>query len=123
MKQKSEKKTKSIDNFFDKVKKRRTMSRNSTVARATGDGYSYVSANNDHGSDAGHLIKIEIYDMKKIKDVLPVDQWRHADVRVRYYSPSEDDNNYLNINEVLYNITKQIAASGECKKYFIENSK
>lgn len=120
MKQNSEKRPKTIEKFFDNMKKRRALSRSSTVARATGDGYSYVAANNEHAS---HLIKIEIYDMKKIKDVLPVDQWKHADVRVRYYSPSEEDNTYLNINEVLYNITKQIAASGECKKYFIENSK
>lgn len=110
-----------IDSFFEKPKKRKPKVKSSHVSRASGNGVSYVSTNIDDGSTATHLIKIEVYDMKRLKNVPPMEHWKHADVRVKYYVATEDDKHYQNAGELIYNITKDVASNAECSKYFIES--
>uniref|UniRef100_A0A2A4IZU0 Uncharacterized protein n=1 Tax=Heliothis virescens TaxID=7102 RepID=A0A2A4IZU0_HELVI len=60
-------KSQAIDHFFEvepKIKKNKLLS--STVARTARDGVSYISTNSNDGDQATHLIKIEMYDMKKL---------------------------------------------------------
>lgn len=111
-----------IDCFFEKPKKKRVRLQSSNIAQANGEGTSYISSNNDDGSSASHLIKIEVYEMKKLKDVQPIDYWKYADVRVKYYA-SEDDKHYRNVRDLIYNITKQVATKTDCTKYYITADK
>lgn len=112
-----------IETFFEKTNKKKTKSVSSCIGRRNGAGISYISTNQDDGSKATHLIKIEVFQMKKLKDVLPADYWKHCDLRVKYYAQSENDKNYNNTSDIIYSITKQIAEQPECKKFFIETDK
>lgn len=114
----------SIEQFFEKPKKKKKSSNfSSSIGQATTDGTAYISSNDEGSSKATHFIKIEIYEIEKIKDVSPNEYWKYANVRVKYCAPSEEDKNYQYIRDVVYNITKQIAAKSDCKKYYIENKK
>lgn len=86
------------------------------MGRATNDGMSYISTNTDDGSTATHLIKIEIYDLKKLANVPPSDHWKHAEVRVKYYNQAKT-NHHQRTRQLIYNITKEISSSSDCKKY------
>lgn len=115
-------KSQSIDHFFEaqsKIRKRKLLS--STVARAARDGVSYISTNSDDGDQATHLIKIEIYDMKKLCKIPTTDHWKHASTRIKYYVKNNNDSIYDNTNALVYNITKTIAESEKVKKYFFNN--
>lgn len=112
----------SIESFFEKPKKKKKSSSfSSCIGQSTSDGVAYISSNEI--SNATHFIKIEIYEIDKIKDVPPKEYWKYANVRVKYCAPSEEDKNYQNTRDVIYNITKQIANQSDCKKYYIENKK
>lgn len=110
----------SIESFFEKSKKKKKTSLASTIAQADGEGTSCISVSMDDGSTPSHLVKIELYEMKKLKDIAPTDYWKHAAVRVKYYAQSEGDTHYQNTRDVIYNITKLIAGKKDCKKYFFE---
>lgn len=103
-----------------KIKKKKLLS--STVARAARDGVSYISTNSDDGDQATHLIKIEMYDMKKLCKIPTNDHWKHATTRIKYYVKNNNkDSIYDNTNALVYNITKTIAESEKVKKYFFNN--
>ncbi|CAG4997014.1 unnamed protein product [Parnassius apollo] len=110
-------KSQSIDHFFEaesNIKKRKLLS--SSVARAARDGVSYISTNSDDGDQATHLIKIEMYDMKKLSKIPTTDHWKHASTRIKYYVKTNKDSIYDNTNALVYNITKTIAESEKVKK-------
>ncbi|XP_069364378.1 uncharacterized protein [Maniola hyperantus] len=109
-----------IDVFFEKPKKKRRTTISSSVAQATDGGLSYISSNDGDGVSASHLIKIDIYDMKNLEGVLPIDYWKYADLRLKYYVKSDADKFYHSTRDIIYNITKQIAGRHDCKKYFID---
>ncbi|XP_039763080.1 uncharacterized protein LOC120636807 [Pararge aegeria] len=110
----------SIDAFFEKQKKKKRQSKSSCVAQASDGGLSYISSNDDDSISATHLIKIDIYDMKSLKDVSPLEYWKYADLRLKYYVESAGDKHYQSMRDIIYNITKQIAGKHDCKKYFID---
>lgn len=93
------------------------------MSQATAEGVAFIKSNQDDGAYASHLIKIEVYDMEKIKKIPPTEQWKHADVRVKYYANSEDDENVQKSRDVIYNITKQLAAKSDCANFVIDNEK
>lgn len=113
----------SIDEFFEKPKKKKLTKKSSSVGRSTSGGISYITSNKDDSADASHLIKIEVYDVNKIKNVAQTEQWKHADVRVKLFTESEADRNLQSVRDIIYNITKQLATQEECKKFFIDTDK
>ncbi|KAI5633714.1 hypothetical protein NE865_01681 [Phthorimaea operculella] len=117
--------TNSIDSFFENPKKKKKQSTfSSSVGQTTNDGMAYITTNEDDSSHATHFIKIEIYDIAKIpKDTPPTEHWKYANVRVKYCVHSEDDKNYQQTREIIYNITKQIATKSDCKKFFVDHKK
>lgn len=113
-----------IDRFFEKQKKKlKIKKKSSSVARSSSGGVAYITSNNDEGADASHLIKIEVYDLNKIKNVAPSEQWKLADVRVKYYADCEEDKHLQSARDVIFNITKLLASKQDCSNYFIDNDK
>lgn len=108
----------SIEAFFEKPKKKNVITHSSSVGQRMVGGTSYISTNRDEASSATHLIKIQVYDLKKVKDIAPDDLWKSAELRLKYYTQTEQDNHYVNTRDLIYNITKQIATTDDCKKYF-----
>lgn len=108
-----------IDVFFDAPKKRKKIT-SSIVGRSLNDGISYITTNLEDSSQASHLVKIEIYDIKKILKIPTDQQWKHADVRVKYYTRG-NNKNFERTKGLVYQITKEIAEVDGCKKYFIHN--
>lgn len=107
-----------IDIFFEQPKAKRKKTESSTVGQSCkGGGVSYLSTNNEDGNNSTHLMKIEIYDLKKLAKVPINERWKHADVRVKYYVQEKDNKHYRQAKDVIYSITKEIAESGDCKKY------
>jgi hypothetical protein len=107
----------SLDEFFEEPKKKRVKLNSSSVGRSTKDGgMSYISTNVDDGATATHLIKIEVYDMKKLATIDPEEHWKHADVRLKYYV-NKQNNHHRQTRGLIYNITKEISNSSDCKKY------
>ncbi|XP_061708742.1 uncharacterized protein LOC133533729 [Cydia pomonella] len=107
-----------IDVFFEKSKKKpKVYKKSSTVAKMTEDGVAYLTSGQDDGAYASHLIKIEVYDMEKIKNVSPLEHWKHCDLRVRYYTVGEGDTHEQSARDVIYNITKELSAKPKCVKY------
>lgn len=113
----------SIDAFFEKPSKKPKLRKCSNVAQSAEDGVAYLSSGKEDAAYASHLIKIEIYEMEKIKFIAPTEQWKHAAVRLKYYSVSEEDENLQSARDVIYNITKQLASKDTSVKYFIETDK
>lgn len=113
----------SIHSFFEKRKKRKTVQKSSTVSQATADGVGFIKTNEDDETFASHLIKIEVYEMSKIKNIPSTDQWKKAEVRVKYYASCDEDKNLQSARDVIYNITKQIANRKDCVNYFIDGEK
>lgn len=110
--------TDSLDKLFDvEPKKKKPKMRSSTVGRATKDGMTYIATNKDDGLTASHLIKIEITDLKKIKNIDASEHWKHADMRVKYYINKKQQMNQQKIKSIIYDITKEVADSSDCKKY------
>lgn len=110
-----------IDQFFDipKIKKQKT-TQSSTVGQARNGGVSYLSSNANDAANATHLIKLEVYELKKLTKVSPSNHWKHADVRVKYYAKNTDSI-YDRSKELIYDITKNVSQSQDCKKYFFDN--
>ncbi|KAI5651496.1 hypothetical protein NE865_00740 [Phthorimaea operculella] len=79
--------TETLDEFFNDVQvpKKKKNIRATTVGRATKEGMTYISSNEDDGAKATHLIKIEVIDLKKVANISTADYWKHVDVRVKYY--------------------------------------
>lgn len=114
----------SIDSFFERPKKKtRVLKKSSNVSQSSADGVAYLSSGQDEAGYASHLIKIEVYDMEKIRNVAPADHWKHCDIRLKYYSASEDDIHVQSARDVIFNITKQLASKENSVKYFIETDK
>lgn len=114
----------SIDGFFEHPRKKaKVLKRCSTVSRSTTDGVAYLSSSTDDGAYASHIIKIEIYDVQKIKNIAPTEHWKHADVRLKHYTTTEDDKQYQSARDLIYNITKDIAEKENSVKYFIDTKK
>lgn len=114
---------KNIDSFFDKCpsEKKRIKVQSSSVSRSVNGGTSYISTGLDDAPNASHLIKIEIFDLKKLKKIPQVDHWKHANLRIKLYSTGEEEVLHQGVSDAVYNITKTIASKPECKKYFFTN--
>lgn len=122
-KSEAKKRANNIDIFFEKPKKKQATGLTSTVAQSTAGGTNYLASSVVDIPKATHLIKIDVYELKKLRS-LPTDQhWKHADVRVKYYTHTEDDDLHTNAKDLIYKITKQIAEESECRKYFISAAK
>lgn len=109
----------SLDDLFEKpAKKKKKVS--SCVGRACRDGgMTYISTNTDDGAQATHFVKIEVYDLKKLGRIPPTDHWKHATTRIKYYAA----NHRLNkVNEVIYDISKEIADAPDVKKYHFDKN-
>jgi hypothetical protein len=120
LKIRTQKRVNNIDLFFDKPKKKQATEYSSTVAQSTNGGTNYISSRADDVTKITHLVKIDIYDIKKLRGVPSDQHWKNADTRIKFYTQTEDDEHYLNTKELVYNITKHIATKNECKKYFID---
>lgn len=91
-----------IDQFFDLAPKKRVKKCSSTVGRFSENGISYISTNQENGAQASHLLKIEIYDLKKIEKVPLERQWKHADVRLKCYMGDSKLRGIFNGNDKIY---------------------
>lgn len=112
----------SIDEFFaESSRKKAKAKRSSTVGRPNKDSISYVSTNTDDGATATHMIKIDVYELKKLENVDQADHWKHADIRVKYFTKSCNDNIHKKTRQIIYEVTKTISNSPECRKYTIIN--
>lgn len=109
-----------IDVFFEEANKKKRKT-SSTVARAYNDGVSYISTNQDDLNHASHLIKIEVYNLKKLAKIPTNHHWKHADVRLKYYTKANENQNFERTKNAIFHITKEISEANECKKYFIKN--
>lgn len=118
--QNATKRTNDIEVFFEKPKKKKSAKQSSCVGQSNNGGVAYIATGEDDASNASHLVKIEVYEMSKIRDVPPTDYWKHTDVRVKYYAKSEDDKHYQTTRDLIYNITKQLSAKRGCAKFFVE---
>lgn len=85
-----------IDEFFPEEPPKKKKAKNSSnVGRMNKEGgTSYISTNTDDGVNATHLIKIDVFDVKKLCKIPPVQHWKHADVRVKYYCKELNNKNY-----------------------------
>lgn len=110
----------SIDEFFVESKKKKFM-RSSTVGRTCNNTMSYISTNVDDGLNASHLIKIEVFDEKKLANVPKADHWKHADVRIKYYAKPTDAL-HKKTRGLIYQLTRDISNSTECKKFSFKNN-
>lgn len=108
-----------INKFFDDSKtKKQKKALASSVGQAREGGMSYVSTNVN--ATATHLIKLEVYDLKKLAKVPENKQWKHADVRIKFYTKTSN-RIYEHSKQLIYNITKEVAESQDCKKYFFND--
>lgn len=115
----AQKRTNNIDAFFDKPKKKQATEYSSTVAKSTNGGTNYISSRVDDVTKITHVVKIDVYDIKKLRGIPNDQHWKFADTRIKYYTQGEEDDFYSNTKELIYNITKDIATKNDCKKYFI----
>ncbi|XP_073967037.1 uncharacterized protein [Choristoneura fumiferana] len=113
----------SIHGFFEKRKKKKMIKYSSSVSQATDEGIAFIKSNQDDGAYASHLIKIELYDWAKIKNVPSSEQWKHAEVRIKYYAHSDNDDHVEKTKDVIYNITKHLAAKSDCVNFVIDSEK
>lgn len=115
----TQKRISNIDAFFEKPKKKHAAEYSSTVAKFVKGGTNYISSLVEDASKATHLIKIDVYDMKKLRGVPNDQHWKFAETRIKYYTHTEEDEHYSDVQELVYKITKHIATKTDCKKYFI----
>lgn len=114
------KRSNNIDCFFETPKKKTKIQKQSSlVAQGAKDGVSYLTSGENDATKATHLVKVEIYDMVNIRNVPSTDHWKHADVRVKYYTQCQEDKYLDSAKDIIYNITKHVAAAPECVKYYI----
>lgn len=114
----------SIESFFEKPQKKvKPVKRSSSVSQSSHTGVAYLSSGKDDAAYASHLIKIEIYDLEKVRNIAPEEHWKHADVRLKSYISTEQDPQLETVRDVIYNMTKDIASKDTCVKYFINKTK
>lgn len=113
-----------IDEFFPEEPPKKKKAKNSSnVGRMNKEGgTSYISTNTDDGVNATHLIKIDVFDVKKLCKIPPVQHWKHADVRVKYYCKELNNKNYESVKKIVYQITKEISESEDSKVYSFKNN-
>lgn len=109
-----------MDQLFEKAAPKTKKLSSSTVSRARPEGNIIISTNTDDSKNATHLIKIEIYDLEKLRDVPLEQHWKHADYRLKYYTMS-NTSPYDATKQILMNITKEIAGKPSSKKYCFKN--
>lgn len=112
-----------IDELFNCAKnKTKKQSQCSSVSRAQANGsVAYMTTNADVTSASTHLLKIEVYDLKKIAKIPSSQHWKHAQTRVKYYL-NETNQNFLSMKQTIYNITKEISMTDTCKKMSFNHS-
>lgn len=94
----------------------------STVGRANKEGgVSYISTNVDDDREVSHLIKVEIFDLKKLAKIPPSLHWKHANWRVKYYSKRLQSKHLEQAKELIQSIAKEISSSQDCCKYSYNN--
>lgn len=111
-----------LDTFFTfgKTKKIKRL-QSSSVSRAQPNGVAYISTNQDDILTSTHLIKIEIYDLKKIAKIPIVQRWKHASTRIKYYA-NDANVNSESIKNTIFDITKEIASKESSKNMFFKNA-
>lgn len=113
-----------IESFFEKPQKKvKAVKRSSNVSQSSHAGVSYLASGADDGAYASHMIKIEIYDMEKVRNIPPENHWKHADIRLKSYIKFDQDPHLEAVRDVIYDITKDISEKDTCVKYFINNVK
>lgn len=111
----------SINKFFDEAKpKKPRNSQSSTVGRAQKGGMSYISTNINNAASATHLIKLEVYELKKLAKLPASKHWKQADIRAKFYTKTSD-RIYERSKQLIYDIVKDVAESEDCKKYFFHD--
>lgn len=111
----------SLDLLFDMptTKKRKILS--STVSRGQrGGGNLFLTTNGDEGARSTHLIKIEVFDMRKISKIPPNEHWKHSEYKIKYYT-NDSNKNYQSTKKNIYNMAQEISAVKTCKKYNFNN--
>lgn len=108
----------SFEELFEVPAKKNRTKCSSTVSRANKDGgVSYISTNFDDAPDATHLIKLEIYDLKKLRKIPAAQHWKHASERVKYYCKGLQNKHLEKTKEVIVTIAREISTSQDCRKY------
>lgn len=111
----------SINKFFDEPKtKKPKKGQSSTVGQTREGGMAYISTNTNDAATATHLIKLQVYDLKKLAKVPVNKHWKNADVYVKHYTKTADSV-YNHAMDLIYNITKEVAESPDCRKYFFND--
>lgn len=108
-----------LDDLFvqESEPKRKKVILPSTVARSIKEGtINYISSNKNDGEESDLMIKIEVYNLKKIKEIPTSQQWKNADIRIKYYTKNNSDTNNQ-IKSIVYNITKEISETDSVKHY------
>lgn len=106
--------TSEIDDLFEAISKPTTRRRkqSSTLERRTKEGKKhYISTKADDGSSATHLIKIEIYDLKKLSQVPVSQRWKYATVKAKYYSKGVRNKHLKLAKKMLVNMADEISKS------------
>lgn len=110
----------SLDNFFE-IPKSKKKKLSSTVSRALGEGTACITTNENDEENATHLIKIEVYSIQKLKKIPQQLHWKHADMRIKYYTKNSSDI-FNGSQNLIYHITKEISSNENTKKYYFSNS-
>lgn len=117
LKRKRENAVENFDELFE-VNKNKKKKQSSSVSRAHPEGgLAYITTNTDDGILSTHLIKIEIYDLKKLSKLPAKEHWKHADIKVKYYV-DESHKYYEKTKNIVYQITQEVAKVESCKKMF-----
>lgn len=122
LKRKLEEKEDNIDELFNDIVKSKKKKQCSWVSRKQSNGgTAYITTNQEDAETSSHMIKIEIYDLKKLTKIPPQNHWKHAEIRVKYYTNNANKNLDI-IKNTIYNVTKEISSKDSCKKMFFNNS-
>lgn len=114
---KTSEKNKSIDAFFNRKSPPRVIKTAvcSSVGKPRDNGISYISL--PEQTNATHLIKIELYDLKKLQNLSSDEHWKHAEVRIKY-ATNDNDEIKQTCEDIIYDITKNVSENSKCKTYF-----
>ena len=103
--------------FKNLQRKKKTKLRSSSVGRATNDGTSYLTINEDGGSNATHLKKMRYFNWKNWL-IYHRKNCKHADVRVKYYNNKKNKNNHHQLTrKLVHSKPKEISSAPNLKKY------
>lgn len=81
----------------------------------------FVSTNEDDELNSSHLIKIEVYDLKKISKIPTNEHWKNTETRIKLYT-SKTNKNFEPIQRLIFDLTKEICTTENCKKYNFNNN-